>query len=426
MMECTSIDKLLKIYRERRKNVLKLLTQNIDQIDDLWSSGDKYLHRDTCCGKAMGINDSNNLINNIECERNIADHSTNYKCFQCASLENVLELYQENLGQPFMIECGKLKDQYLIVIHNRYPVPRIFKSDFPFHFIKNRVNYIATDYLTNHILISWLTQEKLQKSKLLTSKLYTAFMCGQESYLLSRWLPYSWLSLGTNSKTKENQALQQWFTKINNGFVLNPVLCKSAIKQIVGNLYILNKIDFICFNLTPDLFRVDNQFVFYLNNIKRAGVNVGNNRIYYYDEEMENEISRDYLHDFIKLSSQYSLHRKEKKYIKIYDLGTNHMRRSVNFFYLSQMGVIKYAYVVQYYMYLLYFMMQDFIYPLLWLEPEIYAIFARLWVSEEIERAQEEFKILIKIPDITKYDLLKFISKFTLKPALLENLYNML
>lgn len=434
--ECINIDKLLDIYQTQKDNVIKAMYNNINNfVEDLWNNNLLSWDRSCCC--AMGINDTNNIELKVETTRNLPEFAKRkYMCFQCASLRNIVDLYVENLGKPFRIECGRLKDHQLIVIHNNYTAPKLSLNDKPVIFknvgchksftqckshcckdLSNR-NYLASDYFSNHVLVSWLVEQELIKSGLNNyATLYTAFICNHQSYLLKEWLPYDWVTLSSNKNNTEHK----WFTKLNETFVLNPNLFSSAINQICKVMLALQPSNFISFNITDDLFKVDHNFKFYLSNIKKAGININNTRIYYHDRHHDKELNFADVNNYLNTIT-YS---NNKEYVRMNDLGRNYMRRTIDFFYTAQMGLVEYAYVVQYYLYLLYFFKQPIIYPLMWHDMNVYNIFARMWVTADLEQARSDFVNLLKKPEVNKYDLLHFLCKRTLKINLLSTLISL-
>ena len=384
-MRCISFAEILLQYQQRKNNTLKLLQQNSDQLAQrLWKDSVLLQYDRECCTQ-LGLNNYQNIEYNLNSEYSVAKH--HYCCDNCKGLEIVVDLYQENIGKPFEIKCKPLSGHKLVIIHNIYPRPLINNYS---------NNSLATDYFTNHILITWLIEQILNNSGFNSMTLYTAFICGRQTYLLKQWYDYDWI-------INDQQAQQNWFiSNENNEKIVKNDIVQYLFTQIINNLIVLQPYNFICFNLKPDLFKFNNDLTIVLNNIKQAGIDIPETdiRLYYQDHKHEHEINVN--------NDSYII--DNDNIITINKLGTNHMRRSIDFFYQSQRGLVENSYIVMVYMYLLYFLGQQHIYA-----PDLFNL---LFKAD----SYDDFKKFSADPEFNKYLLLDYLKGKNLDKNILDQI----
>jgi len=383
-MQCASFAQILQQYQQRKNDTLKLLQRKPNiLVQRLWKDTDLLQYDRQCCTQ-LGLNKSHDINNKLQEEYSVAKQ--HYCCENCKGLELVVDLYQENIGKPFEIKCKPLAGQKLVIIHNMYPRP----------IINNYVgNALATDYFTNHILVTWLVEQILNVSGINSMTLYTGFICGRQTYLLKQWYDYDWI-------IDDQQAPQEWFESEHK---LRMDLIKYLFGQLINNLILLKSFNFVCFNLKPDLFKFDTELTLVLNNIKKAGIDIPEspNRVYYQDYNHEQEIST--------INEPYII--VSDNYIKINKLGTNFMRRSIDFFYQSQRGLVEQSDIVMIYMYLLYFLGQQHVQA-----PELFG----LLFDCDSEVKYSELKQIRTDPEFNKYHLLNFLRGKQLRKDILDHI----
>jgi hypothetical protein len=180
---CTrGIDNLLNNYTQKTNVILSLLNDE-KQIPNIWS---QLLSVDDNCECCLGQFDPDAIL------------KSNTRCIECTNLDRITDFDIDIINKPFLVNVGSKKDQNLII--NKYPniPPKIIYSKshkYSNDHITNYYNklsvcdskldfktgYIISDDCSNNYLISAILNQYTPNA----IKIYTAFSCNNDLYILS-------------------------------------------------------------------------------------------------------------------------------------------------------------------------------------------------------------------------------------------------
>lgn len=204
-----NVDDMIRRFTEDRNTVLvQLTTDPISLANRLWDLRQSPLSIDRKCLCQMGTT----LDKTISIGTTIEQHDDRimkglFRCAQCRNLGRLIDFKRETIGKPFLIECGKLVGQQMIVHRQPFSKLTIKPITEPRSMVQGllgqyqdlslcqpslgsaaNLQYLMCDPFTNELLINWLLDTIFENLELPhINRLYTGFVCGDAGYTLRQY-----------------------------------------------------------------------------------------------------------------------------------------------------------------------------------------------------------------------------------------------
>lgn len=472
--DCAAIDNMLLRFKKDRNYVLDLTENNINRlIIDLWTPASPVCFDDKCLFNMGRTQQIYTLEERIEGKNIVNETVLNYyTCPQCKNIKRIVDFDQAEIGKPFVVECGDLVGEQLVITET--PIEKLFilNEDIPRTVekvmqsstfkklqhcsnsctgdqvcqIKEIKNYIGCDSFTNNMLINFYLNKSLSQLGIKNViELYTAYVCSGKGYLL-----YEYPNIGRvrhlqeHSELLENIGRPSPTAKADDKVPINKDVVKGIIMQLFSTLHALRKYDFshggpssrsllfknMEYKNTYDGTIIECPITLKLCDLYHAGITIGNNRLYNKSVIADEEILRKPFKPVVDSVSitPFSFNKLESEKVTIYRLKDpqKHFQEAMLFMYIKHLGLPIYQASFDAYGFMISLMADRAFYASVMNDESCYLLWRSMWLPEEFEKVQDR---ILKLHDshdpITRVDkTLRVLAGFGLRCDMIDYGWN--
>ena len=435
-----------------------LITDPVGLVRRLWSP-ESPISIDRECLCQMGRHVESNISIRIDSRPYINPIiRLMYKCPQCTNMGRLIDLEPSNVNQAFMLECGRDKGKRLILKKISISILKVGLTTTPRQYLENllrsnreikaceptledlvNADFMGSDNFTNQILVNWYADYILSLMGLHhINKMHTAFVCGDEGYML-----YDHPTLGTldqfTAHLSQTRTIPSGGNTTDRVVIMKSNVARELLQQLFTTLRILRSYDFshgetssrsLLFHDEPvnysyDGMEVRSEFTLKIADFSKSGITIKgiNNsllRLYNRSEMAENQIEAVPYRPLIQLVKFFPYtsegkHERPSTHV-IYRLSnsSSYIKYNLMFIYLQHMGVPLYQSSFDAYSYMIMLMSNKAFYGAVMEDTKLFSIWRSMWLPEEFDDVLDKIRILHS-GEITPMKILSFLSKHGLR-----------
>jgi len=474
-----NIDSTMSIFCQDRNRIIEDLSKDpINLAKRMWTS-ESPISIDRGCMCQMGRPFPKTIEErvNVRPDLNLIIRRM-YRCAGCNIMRRLYDIEKTKPGCSFKIECGRYCDKlfvlesmpitilsmnilfapnkYLDLIQYEYNMK---KCEIGLSSLK-KASFMGSDPYTNRLLVTWYADYILSLKGLAhINRIHTAFVCQNEGYMfnekpdignLESFSSYTPFSRVIHKPSVESTSYLR--TMDEPVIVMKSDTIINILKELLSTLRLLHKYDFSYGGVDSDSLvfyaersayhydgiNVNCDFTLKLNDLRNCGITVKSEfpneipgsqlRLYHLSELAESQIEAV---PFIPMVSTVSLKDASKSKISsqseteyyVYTIGgkrgiggnTNKSKFDMLFLYMQHLGVPLYQSSFDIYSFMILLMSNRAFYGGVSEDATLFDLWKSMWVPSEfndINISMRDFHVYEKI---SKFDIIRFLSKYRLR-----------